>query len=253
MSNSREDLTRLAEEQAGLQFPADKLKKTIRSRTLSEYSSVFGMPNEWLKNHLTKLISSEERAVFVDLGCGDEVALTEALRLADILGRNNLRAIGVDVLPPDPKAIFFAYREYQPEFQIADIDTFEFPEAADIVTLSNVLFWTGDPLRALANAAAQTKVGGVICAEALVRINETSEQHKQEPLFQKRIAMHNGQFAGFQLLHKTNNWLDAVVLQKIEPLDTPEAVQEAWFGAVPQLQLRIPSCSNGFNYHYAFH
>lgn len=253
MSNAKEDLERLAEEQTEHQFPPNPLNNIIRSRTLAEYSSEFGMPSEWLATYLTELVLTQDKVVFADLGCGDMVALVEALKLADKLGKDNLRAIGIDVLPPDPNAIFASYRKYTPEFTRADIDNSRFPEMADLVTLCNVLLWTRDPLSALANAAAQTKVGGVICANNLNGIYETVGEQTYQSLFRKRIYMQNGEFAGFQLLNNLSSFPEAVVLRKVDPLNTPEEIAQAWLGSIPKLHLRTSAgVRGGFDYYYIF-
>lgn len=251
MLKNKECLADLVKEQQALQFNTTyRGVRTIRNRLLSDYSAEFYMPKEWLKTHLSEIITKQDKVVHVDLGCGDGVALTEALLLADSLKRNNLRAIGVDILPPDRRAIFPPYRKYQPEFRKDNIDEFTFPEAADLVTLCYVLRWTRDPLCALVNAAAQTKVGGIVCANNIDRILDAKCNNLglNDSLFYGRRE----DFPGFQLQSEPSNDPATIVLKKVDEMTKPEEILQSWFGRIPQLISKKPTEFDlaGFYYHY---
>lgn len=233
-----------------------------RHRALSEYSRDFDMGTAWLPRYVQNLISSQPSSVYIDLGCGDGMALRDAKRIAR-KNEGSIRTIGVDILEPDwelaklkmrrgadPIDCQLAEEDYAPELYEGDIDVFEFPEPADLVTLSSVLYWTGDPLQALANAASQVKVGGVLCANGLSAIDETDGRMKGN-LFNARIFARNQPVEGFTILSENKSYADAVVLQKTDDISNPSEILNNWFGAVPMLTDRNQTSRRFFNYSYA--
>lgn len=254
MPRSQESLEELTKEQHGFQFPPNPSERTNRKRTLTDYEHTFNLSPVWLRDYLRFLLRSTGRAVFVDLGCGDMVALVDALKLSEqIDSKGSIRAIGVDVLPAYPEAMAATNRGFKPEFIRADIDDFQFPEKADLVTLSNVLLWTRDPLKALANAAAQTRVGGIICANAVEIINDLADEHPYDSPFAGVINRETGELPGFRLENKPHLNPRELVLRKLEPIDTSADVLLAWFGNIPVLDHRInDGMTRGFQYYYRF-
>lgn len=205
LANSMDvSLARLVEEQTRLQMNGTArdlmdgaiIKKTDRSRTIDEYSQKFGFwdlnegdDKSWAKLGLKKLIDQyierQGQVVWVDLGCGNAVALRQGKMYLEDSGRDPglLRAYGIDALPMDEAVIqehienfplYFTERlleeRYKPIFRQADISDMVFEERPDIVTCSSVMQWVEDPLLVFENAARQAKVGATLCLDRLNRL-----------------------------------------------------------------------------------
>lgn len=240
------ELKRLRDEQAEFQT------NTVRSRTLSTYSRDFHMNNKWLNDFIVNLIIYNSKSVYVDLGCGNTIALRQARFLAANLRQDRrLTTYGVDILPADLHKVKIEIerisnlgiskqvlkKKYDPVLIIDNIDSVKFPELADLVTISSALLWTKDPLRAFANAAAQTRVGGVLCANALDVIRATGEK---PPLIKNTLP-------GFEQLTPGNN----SVLRKTESFQSADEVLEHWFGKVPKFKRRRwVKRQTSFNHYY---
>jgi hypothetical protein len=168
---------------------AELQAKTDRNRTLQEYSTILGVRRlagkeqdpTWATEGLIKLLEDTIRnngsAVWVDLGCGNGVALRQAKVALKEKGVDisKLRTIGIDLLPVDTNDLRSHIEtypnlyqdgldsdEYAPEFIQGDMSSVRFPEEADIVTGVETLQWTNDPLAVIGNANKQLKINGVI-------------------------------------------------------------------------------------------
>lgn len=166
---------------------------TNRSRHLAKYSWAFTsgpfnsgifprhFPDKWAKLDekgiyflFEKFMRKNGRVVWVDLGCGNQIAQRQAKKhfKEKGYGLDNLVAIGYDALPFDK--FEYDYRkndkgdgysdedidpEFQPTFIQADIKDVKFHEAPDIVTCLQVLQWAQYPLEVFANAASQVEKG----------------------------------------------------------------------------------------------
>lgn len=190
------NIVELAREQRQLQFHGTKrdrkgklTRKTDRSRTIDEYSSELNFyeiarktkEKDWsilgLKKLIRKKIERKGYCVWVDLGCGNTVALRQGKMYLESVGidPSKLRTYGIDVLPIDNDALewhmkmfpkeysaFLRDELYRPKFKTDDIETAKFTESADIVTGIEVLFWMQDPLKAVLNAYNQMNVNGIL-------------------------------------------------------------------------------------------
>ncbi|MFH1174538.1 MAG: methyltransferase domain-containing protein [archaeon] len=174
---------------------------TNRCRTLEEYGFSFlqiGMTTKdrsWGRMGMRKLIKDKleqkKRIVWLDLGCGNGIALRMGKKYAEELNRkDDLLTIGVDTLPPDEEEVAYHVKKwhrsfptyvldeaYKPTFLQADIATVSFSELQaeppDIITCESVLFWTQDPLLVFANAAQQVQIRGTLCISQLTCMHYT--------------------------------------------------------------------------------
>jgi SAM-dependent methyltransferase len=236
MNELNAEMQQLYDEQFWLQYCG--LKRNNRSRTLENYDEEFGMPKNWLRDEIVTRLGAQSKVVLTDLGCGDAVILREAMLLAESLGfRYKLRAIGVDILPfetgrvrdlilkkPQSYSAELLRRDLDLEVFREDIDQFAFPEEADIVTFSNVLFWTRDPLRAVENAAQQVKPGGILAMNGFSNIF-ISTGDRPYSLSEQISKYRNNLFPGFEIVNKLRLTPDELVLRRIdeerEPLFVP--------------------------------
>ncbi len=160
-----------------------------RSRTLADYNSSLGFYDLYSDNlyygtdGLGKIIldqlDKKPEVVWVDLGCGNGVALREGKMLLEGKGLDpvRLRTYGVDVLPfseeemqhyirkfPEEYSDSMMKPQYAPVFIQDDIHTVSFSEKPDLITASYVLAWTDDPVKILANALTQANSGAYLFA-----------------------------------------------------------------------------------------
>lgn len=258
------DLTLLIAEQARLQIKGE----TNRCHTLDGYSQYFdlnyaGIRREdealrrgGLKTILERRLSQQDSVVWVDLGCGNAVALTDAKIYLESRGidPSRLKTYGFDALPIDEEEIERHIRDfpkeyspllleqrYRPVFQQEDITAVSFPERADIVTVNEVLFWTEDPLKIIANALAQAKIGALCCFNRVSNLlfsREPDSHYFENDLF--RYMSNRGNIPGFAIFHQSS---DLIILEKKEEIDD----YQFGFRLYHQNERRIVQ---GFNYVY---
>lgn len=170
-----------------------------RSRTLNEYSWAFtgeatgrdkhpdelkGLDERGIFHLFDYFLSKNGRVVWIDLGCGNGVALRQAKKhfKESGLGMERLIAIGYDLLPVDMFEYQYRRREspknysdddfnqeFEPTMLQENIRDAIFPETPDIVTCLQVLQWTEHPLEILANAAPQVPEGAFMNFSGLSR------------------------------------------------------------------------------------
>ena len=162
-----------------------------RSRDMYQCSGYLGLPTSKEDGssygsylyHLIKLNlnpDSDNELVWVDLGCGNEIALRQAKVFLERDGINpdRLKTYGVDLYPNDagfgrditpmmnlsPKEYSrnFLDDTYAPVRLCGDITTVVFPEAPNLITAVQVLQWNKDPLTVFTNAVNQLELGGII-------------------------------------------------------------------------------------------
>ncbi len=258
------DLTLLIAEQTRLQINGE----TNRCNTLYGYSQFFDLnyagsrrEDEALrrggfKTILERRLAQQDSVVWVDLGCGNAVALTDAKIYLECRGidPSRLKTYGFDALPIDeeeierhirdfPKeySLLLLEEKYRPVFQQEDISMVSFPEKADILTINEVLFWTEDPLKIIANALAQAKIGALCCfnrVNNLLFSNDPSSHYFENDLF--RYMSNQGDIPGFTLFHQSS---DLIVLEKKEEIDD----YQFGFRLYRRNERRIVQ---GFNYIY---
>lgn len=180
--------------------------QTDRSRTLKDYSMKYfnffiekareennpDWTNKGIGKLLEGVIKEKGKAVWVDLGCGNGVAMRGAkMYLHDCgIDPNKLHAYGYDVLPIDEKVIAkhiadypkeFSKRllrkNYSPNFFQEDIANAKFPEKPDLVTAIESIFWTEDPLKVFANAASQAKVKSILMINRMGHMYYSEDKH----------------------------------------------------------------------------
>lgn len=233
------DLTLLIAEQTRLQINGE----TNRCHTLDGYSQYFdlncaGIRREdealrrgGLKTILERRLAQQESVVWVDLGCGNTVALTDAKIYLESKGidPSRLKTYGFDALPIDEEEIERHIRDfpeeyspllleqhYRPVFQQEDISMVSFPEKADIVTVNEVLFWTEDPLKIIANALAQAKIDALCCFNRINNMLFSREPNSKyfDDSFFRYISDREG-IPGCAIFHHPGS---VIVLEKREDL-----------------------------------
>ena len=90
---------------------------------------------------------------------------------------------------------------YQPTFEQTDIETAEFPESPDIITASNVLFWTRDPMKVFANAAKQANIGATLCFNRIDFMSSYFSQFGTSYEVFRGIRKVHGTIPGFRFLY----------------------------------------------------
>ncbi len=162
------------------------------------------------------------RVVWVDLGCGNGIALRQAKKwFTGAYGAERLSAIGYDILPFD--SFEYKYRtqdnkkghsgnyyyfkddldpKYEPQIFTEDITTASFPETPDIITCFQVLQWTTNPLEIFANAASQMGSGSVFNVFGLDNIFYENDRYsdQRDYLFRK-IAIEKCGLPGFDFVY----------------------------------------------------
>ena len=162
--------------------------------------------------------------------------------------RNPLRAIGVDILNPNPDIISPELRKYKPEFIKGNVDNIRVPEAPDLVTMCHVLQWTPDPLSAIINAAVQLKVGGVICANDLSSIFDFICDDYGRP-----VSLFKRDGKGYPYFIQLNDCESSksIVLQKTDQVKDSDKLLQAWFGKAPRLVSKKLQ-GNRWNFQYFY-
>lgn len=213
-----EDLT--AEQQ---RFQFDPSGSTHRDRTLAEYAGRFGfLRKQTFLNLVSTPLSSTDQTVFADFGCGEGIALKEFLQFAEKRGqKNQVRVIGIDLIDLEGNE-----QNQNIEFMQDDIETVTLPSPVDLATLCDVLLWTRNPLAALANAAAQTKRGGLICANWLERVRNV-----------QTLEILSADLSGFEIVASTKD-KSGLALRKNNSVTDPEELLKDWFGNIPKLERR---------------
>lgn len=122
-------------------------------------------------------IDRKGKAVWVDLGCGNGVALRDAKLKLEEAGYdpNSLITYGVDILPQNHKLIkekillkpkeyspSLLSKNYAPNFIKHDISSVLLPQNADLITSVHVLQWSNDPLKIFENAYNQLNPEGIL-------------------------------------------------------------------------------------------
>jgi hypothetical protein len=163
-------LASLLDEQYRLQI----VGRTNRSNTILEYSVdlcvvEISKPSQnvlqyGLSGLILDYVLANSDVVWADLASGNSIALRQGKLFLEEHGLDpsRLRTYGFDVLPVDIEVIqhhithwpkeyaeTLLQQKYSPELHQCDILTVEFPESPDIVTCSESLFWTDDPLKML--------------------------------------------------------------------------------------------------------
>lgn len=251
MNSKEEKLASLEAEQRILQFGSGQ--PTDRDRGFDEYSLEFDMPSSWLRIQINEMLRSLDRISYVDLGCGNGIAVRQAALAAFRIGKSFFHAHGVDVLDRDGtpnflEAMIKVNSSFYPKdllnpllnisFHKADIDDFVFPQKADLVTICHALMHTRDPLQTVINAAAQTERGGIICFNNLPRIHGVKES-LHGSLFDKVFGLKGG-LSGFSTIKQT---CDALIIRKND--------EQAWFGGLPKLveRYKVP---RDVGYHFLY-
>jgi hypothetical protein len=204
-------LAALVEEQRRLQIEGD----TNRSNTLEEYSKILNLPDmknpspnvylHGLGGLLLDYLQANREIVWVDLASGNAIALRQGKIFLEKQGvdTSRLRTYGFDALPVDISLIQYLMKhlpeefeetllnlEYAPELYQKDILSVKFPETPDIITCSEALFWTDDPLQVFTNAANQAKVGATLLMN---RLSKASYESANYPgVFEELIRRFDG-------------------------------------------------------------
>lgn len=207
------------------------------------------------KKVLEDKLAEQEYVVWVDLGCGEAIALRQAKQHLIDIGYDpaRLKAYGFDLLPVDEDEIRYHIENFpdgfdatlldercKPILEQKDIHTVDFPEKADIVTCKEVLFWTRDALQVFSNAARQTKIGGILAfnrTRHLLYFDDPTSCVFQDVVFQ---MLDRDGISGLKLLY---NGSDSLLAEK-------SSEQDFTFGL--QLHHKTKRGQDGFNYGYHF-
>jgi hypothetical protein len=252
----------VVEEQRNLHYSkSDGKCRHPRSRRLVEYSAEFMSPGD--HDHCCRPIDGwedlekrgifaafdhflerKERVVWVDLGCGNAIALRQAKKYFEQTRRGiaNLTAIGYDVLPVDMDEYLRYARampkrydpsdwdgKYAPEIRNEDIHHAVFPEPPDIVTCIQVLQYSQTPLQIFSNAAKQLREGAVLLIPNMNVIRHSAPGNSQKLIDR---MMKQGQIPGFRFLYKPRAALqrpDTLLMER-----TSEPIEDFTFGFVHQ-------------------
>jgi SAM-dependent methyltransferase len=138
------------------------------------------------------IIVRKGSCVWVDLGCGNGIALRQAKIMLekDGIDPDLLRTYGVDVLPSDLQEIeqdihdqpdIFSKEltgaKYSPMMIQADATQVDLKEKADLITAVEVTQWVKDPLELLRNAIFQLNEGGIIGFSKTRRLKYSGSEH----------------------------------------------------------------------------
>lgn len=172
-----------------------------RSRPLIEYSKLLGFEEDTSFNNTSSYdsvlygmkrsyLESNDELVWVDLGCGNEIAQRQAkfFLKKDGIEPDRLIAYGVDLYPidygMDIDVLKYKYPSefpevlgdvYAPIRVCEDITNVTFPEAPNLITGIEALQWTEDPLAVFTNAVNQLDLGGFIGLHNIVKIYFTDD------------------------------------------------------------------------------
>jgi hypothetical protein len=261
-------LDELELEQTEIQLDPNDEKK--RSRRIAEYSATFNFEviakrtgdKSWKEKGILKILENivkkKGRAVWVDLACGNAVALREGRKyFHETYGDVDLlKAYGFDALRVEMGRIReFMERHhnhypsdlldptYNPTFAQVDITDVKFPETPDLITCIEAVYYTNDPMEVIANATRQAQIGTTMCMTGLSRL------HLLDPgsdLFEFLFRKYLGKLdtlPGFETLGLTNIMPDDLILVKTEEIEDPK------YGFT-LAESKQSNRQGGFNYYY---
>ncbi len=208
------------------------------------------------------ILAKNHQAVWVDLCCGNGAALRCGKHALERRGIDptRLRTFGYDLLPADHRVLEDCARRfprtlpaqitderYAPTHLREPIETARFPEQPHLVTAVNALMWVRDPLQAIANAAAQTRIGGILSMNRMHHLLYTSQRTGcvyDAPLFSTHVFP-RWKIPGFSRIGENTHSSDTLTMRKIKHTD------DYTFG----MALRDPPAKragNGTGYSYLY-